>query len=220
MRLKSKEKFFYVNAAQLLGNHDREVAIDYSKKSILVICSGFSGNANCLKITSEMNYGYTVNLTSTKCWSEEFFDDTIIANDRDLSRKDETLNAVKAFMKERSVKFDAVITVHEYCVQMTSYLASELGCLGIPLEVARTMQDKYEFRKHCDQLGITTPKYNLIKSDARQTHIDTIGFFHKASSSSDDQIMCLKLSSQLVRILANTEPPFIIKDPSGAAKGK
>jgi hypothetical protein len=223
MSLKAQEKFFYVNENHLLAKVETEKvrrslnSDSYSEKAILVLCTNGSGSTNCLKIAKKMNYGYKVNLTSTKCWSEEFFDETIIANDRDLSKKEETLNTVRAFMQEKNVKFDAVVTVHEYCVQMTCYLASELGCIGMPLEVAQTIQHKYEFRKYCDQLDIVTPKYNLIKSDERQMHVDIIDFFQRATSHMDADAVCFE--PELVRILTNIELPFVVKNPNGVAKG-
>jgi biotin carboxylase len=218
--LKEHQKWFYINEEALEISTEVIYGSAYVNKAILIIGSNGSGNASCLKIAQKMKYGVKVNLTSTECWSKEFFDETIIVDDRDLSKKEETLNAVKVFMKERDVEFDAVITVHEDSVQMASYLASELGCLCIPLEAVKTIQDKYEFRKYCEQVGIVSPKYNLIKHVERQKHIDAISYYQKTTSNSDDEKICSKLSSELIKTLTNIEFPFVVKNSSGSGKGK
>jgi hypothetical protein len=217
VRLGPSEKLFYINENVLCDEMNRNRI--YGKAAILVVAPNRIGNTNCLKIAKKMNYGYTVNLTGSKCWSEEFFDDSIFAPDCDMTRKEETLSAVKAFMKEKKIKFDAIVTFLEYSVQMASYLAEELGCLGIPFEVAKTVQNKYEFRKYCDQLGIVTPGFSLIKFDERQKHVEIINCFQKAIGVLNNDEIELKLNTELVKTLTHVSMPFIAKNPVGAIKG-
>jgi hypothetical protein len=217
IRLGPSEKIFYINENALCGEMNRNRI--YGKAAILVVAPNFVGNTNWLKIANKMNYGYTVNLTGSKCWSDEFFDDSIFAPDCDVARKEETLSAVKAYMKEKKVKFDAVVTFDELSVQMASYLAGELGCLGIPFEVAKTVQRKYEFRKYCDQLGIITPEFSLIKSDDKQKHVEIINCFQRAIGGLDCEEIKQKLNTELVETLTHVSMPFIAKNAGGVGKG-
>jgi hypothetical protein len=83
------------------------------------------------------------------------------------------------YMEKTNSKFDAVLTTTELSVLMTSYLASELGCLAIPFDVAQTVTNKYDFRKYCKRLGIVTPKFSLIEHDDRLKRIELIDDLQK-----------------------------------------
>ena len=138
-----------------------------------------------------------------------------------MKEKEKTLNTVKEFMKTKNLKkFDAVVGFGDPVVQMTSFLASELGWLGIPLEVAQTIQNKYEFRKYCDRLGIVTPKYSLIESVDRLKHCEQIRTFERLMADlnwSKDQSD--EFGDNFLTKLCGVAPPLIIKSVNGCGKG-
>jgi hypothetical protein len=87
----------------------------YREKVILVL-----GTSQKRSINRLIEYGFQVNLASTRCWSEECFDDFIRAENADTSRK-----TGKKYMTAKEILFDAVIGLW-------------LGCLVIPFDVAQT----------------------------------------------------------------------------------
>jgi hypothetical protein len=217
MRPTENQNFFFLCEHALTDNSEQLDIEIYSEKAILILCSSVTGNTNYIKPAKGMNYGYIVNLTSTKCWAEEFVDDVIFAEDRDLSKKEETLAKIKCFMETKRIKFDAVIGLGDPVVQMAAYLAEELDCLGIPLNVAQTIQNKYTFRQYCDGLGIATPKYALVKSNDRLKHIDMLNSL--LAKCVVDNSLQDGFNRDLSKSLNNVGLPFVIKNVSGGGKG-
>jgi hypothetical protein len=216
----SKERLFFLNKETLTkGNRFGTISL-YSDKAILVIGRSWSGNANCFKVANEIKYKSKVNLTRGECWSKEFFSDVIVAEDSDMSKKKETLAAVKEYMVKNEIKFDAVIGCPDATVQMAAYLAEELGCLGIPLETCQTIQNKHEFRALCGRLGIVSPKCNLLKSGDRQHQIDALESFEKVLRSLDEHLSSSDEFTQLfMQMLTSVKIPLVVKNPQGSGKG-
>jgi hypothetical protein len=210
--LKEGEKFFYLND-KLLENPAYETD-KYSDRAVLIICSTATGNTNCLKPVKHLNHCYTINLASSKCWSEDFFDDFILAEDKDLNQKEETLNKIKDFMQEKNIRFDGLINVADESVQMTAFLAEHLDCLGIPFEVAQRIQNKYEFRQYSEQLGIVTPRYRLLKSNERSRHVAFLGLSQSLEIKPMDEF-----EKHLMVMLTGLNSAFILKNPIGCGKG-
>jgi hypothetical protein len=161
-------QFFHLNEDILYRDLNFNNKSFYENKSLLLVGCGNIEGTSVLRNLKKMDLKLKVNLVRAKCWTEEFFDDSIIAEHENIDEKEATLNAVRAYMLDNNVNFDAILTFNdESCVLMVSYLADELGCLGIPFRVAQTIRNKYEFRNYCSRLGIPTPKYTLVHSDDR-----------------------------------------------------
>jgi hypothetical protein len=215
--LPAKSKLFHLNADILYDNSRNENA--YSGKSILVIGSDWIEHQNAFQSLESMKFASKVNLKRSKffknwMWANVFFEDFIEAEHQDINRKESTLSLVKEYTIRNKVNFDAILTIDEDCIQMASYLASELGCLGIPFEMTQKIQNKHEFRKYCDKIGIATPKYSLIASKERLEHVTAIEQFLKFGI--EDERLKNWVLSQFTK---DVPLPFIIKNPMGCAKG-
>jgi hypothetical protein len=218
LSLKPKETYFY-QRDELIAKKNLPDDF-YIDKTILMIGSSGVGNPIGLRATANYQFKYKVNLTDNKSWSE-YFDDTILIEDIDMSQKEKILDILIVYMKEKNIEFDAVITFYENKVQITSYLASELGCLGVPLEVSKMIQDKHEFRKYSDRLGIVTPEYNQVKSDQRSKQIDLIETYldSKSEAGEDGNLTNYESDNHYVKQIVQCDLPFIVKNTHGCGKG-
>jgi hypothetical protein len=216
--LPPKTKFFHLNA-DLYNGLKLSNQYDYSKKSVLIVGSDWIEHMNAFNSLSYMNFKVKVNLKKSKyykywLWANDLFDDFIEAEHRDINEKDVTLSAVQEYMTQNKMKFDAILTIDEDCIQMAAYLANELGCRSIPFHVAQTVQHKHKFREYCQQIGIISPKHSLLKSDERLKRVFDIEQFLSSGIENENLKKCY------LTLLANgVPPPFIIKNPIGCAKG-
>jgi hypothetical protein len=148
---------------------------------------------------------------------EDYFDDTIYADISNVDAKEETLKIVRAYMYDKNIKFDAIFTYYDENIQTTAYLASELGCLGIPFETSK-IQNKLEFRRVCDRIGIVTPKYHLVKSEDRRNQIDILRSLDGIKSKLESGLSA-QFDQLVLRLIVSVDIPFILKNPIGAGKG-
>ncbi|MDH5533375.1 MAG: ATP-grasp domain-containing protein [Candidatus Pacebacteria bacterium] len=105
-----------------------------------------------------------VAINSEKNWAEPYVDDWILVDTTDHLK---TQLAVKKYSKNHPVH--GVITFWEDDVLLTSKLTDMLSLPGVPLKVAQSIRNKYEFRALCKSEGLPTPKY--IKA-TDPTHIE------------------------------------------------
>lgn len=75
------------------------------------------------------------------------------------------LSDVTSFMAERGIVFDGVGTFFEHTVTQTADLASALSLPGIdPGAARRSSSNKLLMRMVCEQAGILTPKFKIIRN--------------------------------------------------------
>jgi hypothetical protein len=117
------KKFFYVNKKVLEMNPETNCDNDYSAKAILVISGSFSGNTNLLELANLIDSAYKVNLKKTRMLVGSILHETIVAEDMDLTHKEQTLNSVREFIENRKLKLDAIVTVLEESLEMSIFLA-------------------------------------------------------------------------------------------------
>jgi hypothetical protein len=216
LALPARTKFFHFNEDLLYDAGNLQSKDFYANKVILLVGCGNIEGTSVLMNLKRMNFKLKVNLVRKKCWTEEFFDDSIIAEHEHMYEKESTLTAIKTYMLEKNVKFDAIFTFNDdSSVLMVSYLCDQLGCLGIPYNAANMLRNKYGFRNYCCQSGIPTPKYSLFKSDQLRSQVDLIDRF---LFELDDKSNCV-LKKGYLEEMTNHKIPFIIKNPYGCGKG-
>jgi hypothetical protein len=211
-------RLYYLNAKEA---HDYSLASNqtnsYEDKSILMIGCG-KAIAQSFDLNGKKNYKSKVLLLNKNATAfTSYFDDTIHA---DVNSKEETLRIVRTYIEEKNIKFDAIMTFYEGFVQIAAYLAGQLGCLGIPFDVTTTIQNKYEFRKYCEQVGIVTPRYSLIKSDQRSKQIDFLNSYGDyKSKSGEDTGSINELDRGFMQMFMGSCRAVILKNPNGKGKG-
>ena len=165
--------FFHLNENILYENSNQNEI--YKEKSILLIGTGSIKRISVLKSLRLLSFKHFVCLTRIKeSWTENFFDDWIIADHEDINNKENTLNSVKNYMSNNNITFDAILTYDDLCVLITSYLISELNYKGIPFGFVEIIKNKYEFRSLCSKLNINHPNFFLIKSSERTNIINSL----------------------------------------------
>ena len=127
--------------------------MNQNSKRILVVNTGNLLKKFIFKRLKELSVEIIV-LNSEKNWADSYVSDWIIADTNDHIA---VLHAVKKYSQEK--KLDGVITFWEDDVLLTSKIASMLGVIGIPLEVAKIARNKLKFRKFCEKEGLQVPKF-------------------------------------------------------------
>ena len=179
----------------------------YSDKNVLLIGCGSIKRLSVLQSLKLLSFKKFVCLDVSKKWAIDYFDEWIIAESEDVNKKEATLKAVKNFMIEKNIKFDAIFTYDDYCVLMAAYLQQELGFKGMSFEYAEKIKNKYEFRRHCASLDINHPNFFLVLSHQRNEFLETLDPLGKPSKikSIDGKESC--------------SFPLIIKHTHGSGKG-
>ena len=149
-----------------------------------------------------MNFKRFVYLTNSQNWASEYFDDIIIAEHENVELKSETLDKVKDFMLNQSIKFDAVITYDDYCVQITSFVAESLNLTCIPFSIIESIKNKYEFRKLCKNIGIASPNFFSINASEKEAYLTST---KDGDAVGNGDCMC--------------KFPLVVKNPYGCGKG-
>ena len=191
----------YANAIDCLKNAGDSISI-YSDKNILLVGSGAFKRIHTLFSLKSLKFKRLVYLTNSQNWASEYFDDIIIAEHENVEQKSETLDKIKDFMLKNSIKFDAVITYDEYCVQIASFLAESFNLTCIPYSIIESIKNKYEFRKLCKKVGIVSPNFFLINANEREAYL-TSTKDGDAVGNGDDKCKF----------------PLVVKNPYGCGKG-
>ena len=191
----------YANAIDCLKNAGNSNGI-YSDKTILLVGSGAFKRLHTLLSLKSLNFKRLVYLTNSLNWASEYFNDIIIAEHENVELKSETLDKIKDFMRKNSIKFDAVITYDDYCVQITSFVAESLNLSCIPYSIIESIKNKYEFRKLCKKIGIVSPNFFSINSSQREAYL--------TSTKDGDAVGNGDCTCKF---------PIVVKNPYGCGKG-
>ncbi len=124
-----------------------------SQKRILVVNTGNLLKKFIFKRLKELDVEVVV-LNSEKNWADSYVSDWIIADTNDHSA---SLQAVEKYSTVK--KIDGVLTFWEDDVLLTSKIATALGVVGIPYEVAKIARNKLHFRRFCEKEGLQVPKF-------------------------------------------------------------
>jgi hypothetical protein len=178
---------------------------DYSDKNVLLIGCGAHKRVIVLQNILKHKFNKIVCLTREKEWGLEYFDDWIIAENDDISQKEDTLRKVQEYMSVNKIEFHAIFTHYDYSVPMTSYLADHFKLPTVPFDVSCSIKNKYEMRRICMAQGISTPNFCLIKSEMRKQLVEGIRTNKIPTINSEK-------GGQIVF-------PLIVKNPNGVAKG-
>ena len=207
VKLPKKSIYFHVsdNLLNIVQQSDTSKEANakckYGTKNVLLIGCGGIKRMNVLQNLLKFKFNRLVYLCSEKKWAFDFFDDLIYAEHENINEKEATLGKVKEYMKLNNIKFDAIFTYDDLSIMMASYLANYFNLPAIPFEVCRRTRNKYELRKLSTELGISAPKYFMIKSADRKSFIEKI----KNSKLCDLQSEYRELMSF----------PLICKNPTG-----
>lgn len=133
-----------------------------SGKTILVVNTGPLKKKFILQKLRRM--GLTlIMLNKEKNWAQPYVDHWVIA---DTFNHSEALKAVNVFIKNNpGIKIDGAITFWEDDVLLTAKIVDKYGFIGVPLNIAQQVRNKYLFRDFCNQNNIAAPRYRLIKNN-------------------------------------------------------
>ena len=122
-------------------------------KRVLVVNTGNLLKKFVFKRLKELPIEIVV-LNSEQNWADTYISDWIIA---DTNNHTASLEAVKKYSLTH--KIDGVVTFWEDDVLLTSKVASMLGVVGIPYDVAKIARNKLLFRSFCETEGLQVPKF-------------------------------------------------------------
>lgn len=135
--------------------------INFSEKTLLLVNTGSNKKRFILQKLNKMGLQIVV-LNKEKNWAQPYVDHWILANTDDHQ---ESLTAVANFLREHpTIKIDGAVTFWEDDVLLTSRLTSKFNWIGSPYETVKKIRNKFEFRKFCQNNGISAPKHALIRN--------------------------------------------------------
>jgi hypothetical protein len=178
---------------------------NYSDKNVLLIACGTYKRMIVLQSLLNHKFNKIVCLSRDKEWGMEFFDDWITAEYECMSEKEATLSKVEEYMRANQIEFHAIFTHYDYSVEMTSYLAEHFNLPTIPLDVCSRIKNKYEMRKACMSLNISTPHFFGIKAEERARFVEAI---------KRNEVLSLRSEKG-----GSFGFPLIVKNPNGVSKG-
>lgn len=133
--------------------------MDTSKKTVLLVNTGYEHKRFILKRLKKRTDLHLVILNRTKNWAKQYADDWILADTTDHAA---SLAAVQEYAKKHRI--DGALTFWEDDVLLTAKITDALQLVGIPHSVALTLRDKFRMRQFCRQKGFATPAYALVDS--------------------------------------------------------
>lgn len=136
-------------------------------KNVLIVGCGPVARMPILAHLVQYKFNRLVCLSRDKQWAYEFYDDWIYAEHESIDHKEETRDRVCEYMRDEKLRFDAILTYDDFCVEMSFYLAD---CFNLPsnsLDTVSTIRNKYTFRQWCSEQKINHPEYLLVRSDQR-----------------------------------------------------
>jgi hypothetical protein len=206
LNLPKKSIFFHTND-EVLNEEAENLSKDdiFKDKSVLFIGCGSIKRMPVLQSILNFEFKKIVYLCREKSWARDFFDDLILAEHENIAEKETTLAKVKEYMINNNFTFDAILTYDDMSVLMASYLANHFNLPSIPFDFSMKIRNKYELRKMSKQLGISVPKFCLIKSKERQTFLDEI--------KNEAYKLLLTENGEAIQF------PVIAKNPHGLGKG-
>lgn len=210
--LPSKSLFLHLNDQLLYP--EPQSSIDYSSKNVLLVCPGSVKRASVLDSLAKLRFKKFVCLHIERSpWAEKYFDDWIIADDEDISKRQTAVEAVQNYCNTNSMRFDAILAYSDYVISTTAFIQEELRMPGaMSFESCEMTKNKYEFRKMCQSNNISCLKFFLIKNEEIISYVD----FYK-SKTSETSLTELDKNSE---ICASVQFPLIVKNPRGTGKGR
>lgn len=169
-KLPNKSVYFHLNEEILCQPASSSSAaghqFNYSDKTVLLVGCGGIKRLPVVKSLAKLSFKKLVCLNKERSWAHSYFDDWIYAENEDVNQKETTLKAITSYCEANRVKFDAVLTYDDYCVLTTSYIQKELNVPGAtPYDFLEKIKNKHEFRNMSRKLGISCPKFFLIKNE-------------------------------------------------------
>lgn len=132
-----------------------------AKKTLLLVNTASSKKKFIIQRLKKLGIKLVV-LHKEKNWADQYVDHWIIA---DTYNHNESISAVQSFIKTHpKVTIDGVITFWEDDVLLTSKIVDRFDFIGIPLEVAKNVRNKYQFREFCEANNIRAPKHTMVRS--------------------------------------------------------
>ena len=167
------EQILYESHRKLLTNDNSSTpqsalsssSSSLSDKNVLLIGFGGIKRLPVLNSIKRMNLKRLVCLARETSWATRFVDDWILAEHENLEEREETLRRIVAYELENQMKFDAILTYDDFCILMASYLQEKFEMPGIPLPFLEKIKNKFEFRRMCNKLQISAPKFFLLNYD-------------------------------------------------------
>lgn len=202
--LPKQSLFFHLNKKVL---YNESPANDYTKKNVLIVGCGGIHRQKLIKNLKSLSFNRLVCLENRNTWAFGYFDGWISADSERITEEENSLQAVKDYMRINDIKFDAIITYDDYSVAMTSYLTTNLDLPGIPYELICQIKDKHAFRKLCLDLKIASPNFFVIKSFARSSYLNQFNYLNKS-------IITSLLDENECKL------PVIVKNSYGSGKGR
>ena len=211
--LPAKSLFVHLNAELLHPANPSNV--DYSKCNILLVSPGSIKRTAVLESLKGLNFNKFVCLHKEQpAWAEKYFDDWIIADNEDISKRQMALEAVEKYCSTKDIKFDTVLSFDDFVISTTAFIQEKLKIPGpMSFEVCEMTKNKYEFRKRCKINDISCLKFFLIKNKDIGTYVN----FYKTKLAKDDK--------SLSELVDTVEPvcinfPLIMKHSRGSGKGR
>lgn len=139
----------------------------FSGKTLLVINTGWSKKRFIFQKLKKLGLNVIV-LNKEKNWAQPYVDHWIIA---DTTNHREAITAVEKFISDNpETKINGALTFWEDDVLLTAKIIDKFNFIGVPYSIAKKIRNKYLFREFCNENGIPTPKYKLVrtKEDLKQ----------------------------------------------------
>ncbi len=130
---------------------------------LLLVNTGSLKKRQAVQRLHKLGYKLVV-LHPEKNWAQPYVQDWILADTND---HEASLAAVQSYVDAKGAAFfGGVLTFWEDDVLLTSKIVDKLGLIGTPHKVATLARNKFAFRKFCQENGIRTPQFFLLKEPA------------------------------------------------------
>jgi carbamoylphosphate synthase large subunit len=201
LNLTGKSNYYHLNNEIMLNEDDSSIL---KGKNLLLVGTGYISKFNIVKMMrNQLNR--VICVSPTKTWAYPFVDHWILAEDKNVQQKEETLRRVLEFVEKEQVKLDGIMNYYDECCMMTFYLADKLNLTNIPLEIGNQLKNKHEFRRRCSELKIPCPNNFIIKSNQREAFLRNLDTNDPTRiASAEAQPFC--------------SFPLIVKNPFGFVK--
>ena len=193
----------------------------YRGKNVLVIGTGKLGRLAVLMGILNLPFKRVVCLSREYTWAKNFAHDWILAEHIDLHHKEATIDEIDKYTNDLGIgKFDAIITYTDRCTLMTSFLCEHYGLIGIPFDFCTKVRNKFEFRRLCQKLAVSCPRYFTIEAPKRAEYVERMRRRTKSSADvfSDGETAITDANVESVGGSVKCRLPVIVKNRSGASK--
>ncbi|OGH68417.1 MAG: hypothetical protein A3I29_03235 [Candidatus Magasanikbacteria bacterium RIFCSPLOWO2_02_FULL_44_11] len=132
-----------------------------NKKTLLLVNTASKKKKFIIQRLKKLGIKLVV-LNKEKNWADQYVDHWIFS---DTYNHNESIAAIQSFIKTHpKVKIDGVITFWEDDVLLTSKIVDRFDFIGIPLEVAKNVRNKFLFREFCTTHNIRSPKHKMVRT--------------------------------------------------------